>query len=153
LRQNTDLVQHSQITSRLNVVDDVIQPCGKNGDIFSIEWRNETRIERPHDVMGRLVSYVLQISQLSSKFRPLVGGSIQQLLQDQRCIKRVVGGSGEHVVELRVTGSEAHKLWSPPTAKESRTGSQLIPHALRLAYRERSFPSDHRRADKQRLPA
>jgi hypothetical protein len=45
-------------------------------------------------------------------------------------------------------------FWSPsPTSNGRQTASRLIPPASKLAYHERSFPSDHRRADKHRLPA
>jgi len=75
LRQGTDLVQHSQITGGFNFVYDIIQPCGEHRDVFPIERCNEARVQCPHDVVGHLIPYMLQIPQLSGQGRPPVGGA------------------------------------------------------------------------------
>jgi hypothetical protein len=43
----------------------VVHPRGKDGDIFSVERRDEAGVQRPHDVVCRVVGDMLQVFQLS----------------------------------------------------------------------------------------
>lgn len=62
LRQIMDLVQNSQVASRLSVVDNVIEPCREHRDVFSIERGDEAGIQGSHNVVGRLVPHMLRFS-------------------------------------------------------------------------------------------
>jgi len=54
-----------QVGGCLDMVHYVVHPRGKDGDIFSVERRDEAGVQRPHDVVCRVVGDMLQVFQLS----------------------------------------------------------------------------------------
>ena len=64
-RQCFNPVQHGQVGSGLDVIDYVIHPRCKHSDIFPVERCDEAGIQRPHDLVRRVVRDMLQVFQLS----------------------------------------------------------------------------------------
>jgi hypothetical protein len=79
------------------VVHDVVEVGGEVVDVLPVERRHERRVDRPHDLVGDLVTDVLGVAHPGGDAGALVGRGTEQLLEQL--------DAGDEVVAERVKRS------------------------------------------------
>src|SRR5579859_4429725 len=102
-----DLVHDQADAGGVDEVEDVVERGGQAVNVFAIERGNEGLVELGEDVMGHVVTAVLNVLELADAVVDVVE-VLEGLLEQAGAVAEVAGHFGEHVKEFGVSGNEAN---------------------------------------------